>query len=102
MPRFALLNAMSLGSLEGKNAYERSLNELIIRYPNTPEETRAKEVLRLLKGDKAAFNTNQILEVDDIFSLEDESRHYVTAVIFSYDDKVLQDSKISVLNFNRT
>jgi len=39
---------MSKGSLEGKDAYRGGLREVIGKYPNTPEEVRAKEILKLL------------------------------------------------------
>lgn len=100
MPKFSLLNAMSTGSLEGREAYVQALQETIVRYPGTAEETKAQEILRFLKGDDAAFNTPDIKEVDNIFVKEDNVRHYVAVVIFNFSDDVLQKSKLAILNYN--
>ena len=101
MAKFSLISAMSLGFLEGKDAYIKGLQETIVRYPGTPEETKAKEVMRFLKGDESSFNTVNVQEVDNIYSKEDESRHYVAVILFDYSDKALQAAKISVLNYNK-
>ena len=101
MAKFSLISAMSLGFLEGKDAYIKGLQETIVRYPGTPEETKAKEVMRFLKGDESSFNTVNVQEVDNIYSKEDESRHYVAVILFDYSDKTLQAAKISVLNYNK-
>ena len=53
--KYALLGAMATGSLEGSDAYMSALKKMIATYPNTPEQTRAKEILRFLKGDQEAF-----------------------------------------------
>jgi tetratricopeptide (TPR) repeat protein len=100
MPKFSLLNAMSTGSLEGREAYIQALQETIVRYPGTDEETRAQEILRFLKGDDAAFNAPDIKEVDNVFVKEDNVRHYVAVVIFDYSDDILQKSKLAILNYN--
>ncbi|MBK9491790.1 MAG: hypothetical protein IPO07_25590, partial [Haliscomenobacter sp.] len=46
--RFALLAALCTGNIQGKEAYVSALNEVIARYPNSEEQKRAKEILRLL------------------------------------------------------
>jgi len=100
MPKFSLLKAMSTGSLEGREAYIQALQETIVRYPGTEEETKAQEILRFLKGDDAAFNAPDIKEVDNLFVKEDNVRHYVAVVIFNYGDDVLQKSKLAISNYN--
>ncbi len=52
-PKFALLSAMCLGSMEGKDAYVAALKEVVAKYPETAEQKRAKEILRLLAGGSA-------------------------------------------------
>ena len=99
--KFSLIKAMSTGFLEGKEAYLKALQETVVRYPGTPEETKAKEILRFLKGDEASFREVDIKEVDNIYSKEDATRHYVAVVLFDYSDKVLQEAKISVSNYNK-
>lgn len=99
--KFSLIKAMSTGFLEGKDAYVKALQETIVRYPGTPEETKAKEITRFLKGDESSFREVDIKEVDNIYSKEDDARHYVAVVLFDYSDKVLQEAKIAVLNYNK-
>jgi len=101
MAKFSLISAMSIGFLEGKDAYIKGLQETIVRYPGTPEETKAKEVMRFLKGDESSFTPVNVQEVDNIFSKEDDSRHYVAVVLFDYSEKALQAAKISILNYNK-
>jgi tetratricopeptide (TPR) repeat protein len=99
--KFSLLKAMIVGKSKGKEAYLESLKETIIRYPNTPEETKAKEMERFLKGDETAFKTVDAKEVDEEFVSEEKERHYVVVVLFDYSDKVLQDAKIAVNDYNQ-
>ena len=49
-PKFALLYAMCMGNLKGKEEYKKELQELIVKYPGTPEQIQAKEILRILGG----------------------------------------------------
>ncbi len=83
--KFALLSAMSVGNTEGKEAYIKSLKEVIAQYPNTDEQRRAKEILRLL-GDSSAYS-----KIDDgadnesgtkgLFKLDEKDLHYVIVVL---------------------
>jgi len=100
-PRLALMNAMSLGNMVGREAYISGLEDLIAQHPNTPEETRAREILRFLKGDATAFDSYSG-DVDlDKFQLEDDRMHYVIVVINNPDDVTLNDAQISIANFNQ-
>lgn len=102
-PRFALLNAMSLGKLESKEAYIESLKALIGRYPNTDEEKRAKEILRLL-GDQSIveaglLDPDKVERAEEIFKLEDDKVHYGIVV---FDNKVsLSSVKATISDYNR-
>ncbi len=51
-PKFALVGAMCIGSIDGKDAYKTALKEVIAKYPDTEEQTKAKEILRYLEGGK--------------------------------------------------
>jgi tetratricopeptide (TPR) repeat protein len=99
--KFALLNAMCLGSTSGKDAYIKGLQEVITRYPRTPEETKAKEIMRFLGGDKAAFNNVKIEEVDNIYQLEDDKRHYIAVVLFTLADSTLQNAMEAISDYNK-
>jgi tetratricopeptide (TPR) repeat protein len=99
--KFTLLNAMALGYTKGQNDYIKALNEVIVRYPNTPEELKAKEIMRFLKGDKSAFSGVDIKAVDDMYSQDEKARHYVALILFDYSDDVLQPAKIAVSDYNK-
>jgi len=84
--RFALLNSMVVGKLDGKKPYVAELKKVVSKYPKSEEATRAKEILRLLGErvagtalDKAAKtggskgNTN--------FTMTPDKSHYFLAVL---------------------
>ena len=100
-PKFSLLNAMSVGKLNGKEAYKAALSDLITRHANTLEATRAKEILRFLKGDDEAFEQLDIKEVDDIFKKEDERRHYILLITNGVGNDDFVQAKIAVSNYNK-
>lgn len=100
-PKIALLNAMSLGSVLGREAYIAELQDMIAQYPNTPEETRAREIMRFLQGDSGAFDSFRG-EIDvDKFVPEDDRMHYVIVVLNNADKISLNDAQISIANFNQ-
>ena len=99
--KFSLLAAMSTGSTEGKEAYIKALEKLVKRYPNTPEQTRAKEILRFLKGDAEAFNAILYDEETQKFEKNKDGLHYVVVVLYDASGKEVDDTKISISGFNR-
>ncbi len=105
-PRFALLDAMSSGALKeggGKEVYVKKLKELIGKFPNTDEEKRAKEILRLL-GDKSALeggllDKEKLDNLNKVFRVEEKKVHYGIVV---FDEKVdLNKVKANVSDYNR-
>lgn len=102
VPKFALLKAMCIGHLESKDAYITALKEIVAKYPSAPEAVRAKEIMRFLQGDKEAFEeVSAEALLNTSFTLEDNSLHYVIAVIFELGTNSLDDAKISAANYNR-
>lgn len=100
--KFALLSAMMAGQRGGKESYIKALQDVIAKHKETPEATRAREIMRFLQGDKDAFAVMQDGQmVNTKFKLEDDKLHYVFAVIFDLDDKDMSDVKISVSEYNR-
>ncbi|MBK9015125.1 MAG: tetratricopeptide repeat protein [Saprospiraceae bacterium] len=103
MPRFALLGAMCVGSLQGKEAYVEALKEVIAKYPDDPESTRAKEILRLL-GENLGSGPGQQRDLPlgegqvGNYVVTDDQLHYV--VIVFNNDVVLNDAKIIVSDYN--
>jgi tetratricopeptide (TPR) repeat protein len=98
-PRFALLSAMCLGNLQGKDAYVEGLKEVLAKYPGAPEQTRAREILRLLGESGAALPGDVAEESSGQFQLEDDKLHYI--IIVFKKDVSLDDSKVIVSDFNR-
>lgn len=105
-PRFALLDAMSTGAIEGgggKEAYVKKLKELIGNFPNTSEEKSAKEILRLL-GDESVLQAGLLDEgnmekANSIFRVEEDKVHYGIVI---FDEKVdLTKVKASISDYNR-
>lgn len=99
--KYALLSAMATGKISGKEEYISALKNMIATYPNTPEQTRAKEILRFLRGDEEAFADIDANEAVQDFKSDDDKLHYVIVVISSKTDSDLNAAKISVSNYNR-
>lgn len=100
-PRYALLMAMATGSTKGKEAYILELQKLIATYKgkDVPEETRAKEILRLLGGGGASL-PGGTQEDNGNFTLNDSELHYFL-VVFDSDDIDLNANKIAVSDYNK-
>jgi hypothetical protein len=99
--KFDLLAAMCIGNLQGKNFYIAGLNEVMAKYPNTPEQTRAREMLRLLTGASAALpGANQGNNADGpLYLLEEQDLHYIIIVL----DKAakIDQVRIQVSDYNQ-
>ena len=100
-PKFALLAAMCTGKLKGKDTYKQALKDVVAKYPDTDEQKRAREILRLLGEAVASLpgGEEEQKESSDKFKLEDKSLHYII-VAFEGDVKV-NDKKISISNYNK-
>ena len=105
MAKFALLKAMSIGSTKGKDDYIDQLKDVIGKFPNSPEETRAREILRLL-GDKSVAVQPKTGSAgtgkQGAYKSEPEALHYVAVVITNKNDKKVSDAKNAVADFNKT
>jgi tetratricopeptide (TPR) repeat protein len=83
--KFAMLRAMSSGNLEGEEQYVNSLKDLIAKYPDTEEERRAREILRLL-GDDSQYSSIKDGENNDNtkssnFAPAPDDLHYIIIVL---------------------
>ncbi|RMF21954.1 MAG: hypothetical protein D6765_14950, partial [Bacteroidetes bacterium] len=98
--RFELLKAMCLGNLQGKEAYIQGLKAFIGKYPETPEATRAKEILRLL-GAAVARGPGQVRDtaLTTPFKLEENKLHYVIVVFNGQID--LNEAKNQIADYHR-
>ncbi|MEL7424062.1 MAG: tetratricopeptide repeat protein, partial [Bacteroidota bacterium] len=99
-PRYALLMAMSTGSTQGKDTYISELQKVVATYPSTPEEVRAKEILRLLGGAGASL-PGQASEDTGNFKVGENELHYII-IVFGSDDVDLNQNKIKVSDYNRS
>ena len=96
--KFALLDAMTKGHIEGKEAYVKLLKEVVAKYPKTEEEKRAKEILRLLgEGQVAGVRAET---PSGTYSLDMEQVHYFVIAIKNNSVK-LADAKAKVSDFHR-
>lgn len=105
MAKFALLSALCVGNLQGNEAYCAALTEVIARYPNSGEATRAKEIARLLacKGFEVAENKTKApgaAAQEEAFTVEDDKLHYFIVMLSGKDVKI-EDVKAAISDFNR-
>jgi len=103
--KFALLSAMSQGSLEGKDAYKNGLREVIGKYPNTPEEVRAKEILKLLgQGESGKRPLNEASSSDPVdtgkYKVDPKKLHYFIVLITGGEEISLNEAKAAISNYN--
>lgn len=97
--KLALLKAMCIGGKDGKDAYLVALNEVVNNYPNTPEQTKAREIARFMGGDQGAFAT--VKDVDKIYQRDPYSTHYVTVITYNLPEVQHINFKVSVSEYNK-
>lgn len=98
-PRFALLAALCVGNLKGKESYITALQEVVSKYPNTPEQLRAKELLRLLGETGAALPGGETAKQTTQFLNDPDKSHYILVVFF--ESVTLNDYQVKVSNYNQ-
>jgi len=100
-PKIQMLYAMCTAKVSGKEAYVNELKNLVAQFPNSPEESKAKEILRFLKGDEDAFVTVTDTKLEEVqFKAEDAKTHYVIVVFFNPAEKQLDKAKISMSDYH--
>jgi hypothetical protein len=105
--KFALLNAMCTGRLKGREAYVAALKSVISMFPDSPEDKRAQEILRILEFGGPISETPKTTTTVDTSDVEDLSTRFVPS-----DDKLhygivilpknvdIEEAKIGVSDFN--
>ena len=99
--KYDLLEAMCIGNLKGKQEYISALRKVIIKHNNTPEQTRAREMLRFLKGDSEAFEGEISSEDLEDFVVADDKLHYIIVSLFEADGNVVNEAKNSINKYNQ-
>lgn len=97
--RYALLLAMTTGNLQGKPAYVAALRQVVAQFADTPEEVRAREILRLLGEDGARLPGRAINTSDGSFRESMKELHYVL-VVFENREINIGEAKVNVSEFN--
>lgn len=102
-PKYALLMAMCAGNLRGKDAYVGELQKVIATYPDTDEQRRAKEILRLLGaagGAKLPGGADDIPLVASKYKPEENEPHYIL-VVFKDASTSMETNKTIVSDYNQ-
>lgn len=98
--RFALLAALCTGNLQGPDAYKSALQEVIARYPNSEEQKRAKEILRLLGGAGAQLpGDEERQEETERFRPDEAGIHFILVVL--ENNASLEEAKVKISDYNR-
>ncbi|MCS6929342.1 MAG: tetratricopeptide repeat protein [Saprospiraceae bacterium] len=103
IPKFTLLRALCIGSLQGQAAYCGALKEVVALHPESPEATRAKEIMRVVSCDGHEVATTPAAPtapIDDAFTLDDDKLHYFLVVLYGSDIPI-DEVKIAVSDYNR-
>ena len=101
LAKISLIRAMCIGNRDGKDEYIKELNNVIISYPNTPEQSKAKEIMRFLGGDKNAFTKANVEDVDKIYQKDDTEGHYVTVITYDMDETKHVNVKVAISDYNK-
>lgn len=100
-PKFALLDAMCMGNIKGREEYIKGLKNVVAKFPNTEEQSRAKEILRLL-GTKGASGVkdDQSVAAGNDFQMKDNEVHYFIVSLKGSSLK-LTDAKAQLSDYHR-
>ncbi len=100
-PRYDLLQAMVTGKLEGRAAYVSALQQVVTQYNGSPEQSRAREILRLLGegGARVPGQTSPTAGATGFRASMDEI-HYVL-IVFDDAQARLNDLKVELETYNQ-
>lgn len=99
--KFALLNALSSGNLQGKEGFISALKDFVANYPNTPETTHAKELLRILYGGAASEENRSAPSAIQFFEYEPNVLHYLIVIFYNSSEAPVTPAKTSIYNFSK-
>ena len=99
--KYALLMAMATGKIQGREAYVNSLRQVVAQYADTPEQARAREILRILGETGARLPGGQEGSIGGDFQVSDEELHYII-LVFQSRNVDLNEVKIAISEYNQT
>lgn len=97
-PKFAMISAMALGNLQGKEPYIAALKDLVSKYPNTEEEKRAKEMLRLL-GTGSDDAEKLLAQAEKTYKINDQDQHFIMILLKPEVNKI-DEVKAQIADYN--
>lgn len=104
LSKFSFLTAMCIGKLQGREPYVNALKETIAKYPNTEEEERAKEIIRLL-GIRFTETSEGIEEInpDAYFNLTEADKMHMVLVAMQpdADGQARNQARVSISDYNK-
>ncbi|MCB0688491.1 MAG: hypothetical protein KDC53_18255, partial [Saprospiraceae bacterium] len=104
LSKFSFLTALCIGKIQGREPYVNALKETIAKYPNTDEEERAKEIIRLL-GIRFTETSDGIEEINPeaYFTLtEDDKLHMVLVALKSdADGQQRNEARVKISDYNK-
>ena len=104
LSKFSLMSAMCIGRLQGREQYVNALKELIAKYPNTAEEEKAKEIIRLL-GIRFTETNEGIEEIDPDAYFElgpsDNMHLILVALRENADGSKQNEARIQISDYNK-
>lgn len=96
--KYALLLAMCTGNMKGKDAYVEDLQKVVALYPDSDEQRKAKEILRMLGGAGAKLPGQAEEENAGGYVYNPDELHYM--IIVFNQEVALNDVKFVVSDYN--
>ncbi len=104
LSKFSMMTALCIGRLQGREQYVNALKDLIAKYPNTEEEEKAKEIIRLL-GIRFTETNDGIEEIDPdaYFQLgPSDNMHLILVALKEGADGAKQNqARVEISDYNK-
>lgn len=98
--KYALLMAMTTGQTQGREAYVNALRQVVAQYNDSPEQARAREILRILGETGARLPGGVEDGIGGNFTPTPDELHYLI-LVFTAQNVDLNEVKIAVSEFNQ-
>ena len=104
LSKFSMMTALCIGKLQGREQYVNALKDLIAKYPNTPEEEKSKEIIRLLGIRFTETNTGiEEIDPDAYFQLgPSDNMHLILVALKEGADGAKQNqARVDISDYNK-